>query len=353
MSQALNPTTIASSGQSTLIIPGDVGQYTAIDIYNATIFDLKMSGLPQGSIWLPMNSGVVLDPKNGLPAAVYFSPGQTTSQTASPANTVLTTLYLQGEPHPDYGPYVNTRYTNVAGSISVADITAQFLEGDAQTRSLTELDDTLSGNPILLPATGANTSLFLGARDASNTPRTILELSAQPGLTIECIVIKGDGSGNFGDFEAGNIYAGGAVKLVNSIFTAGSFGVPAVLRDTFTTGITSTAQQTLYTYTPPADGTFMIPWGFRPNNGVSGNIINIVVTFNDRYTNAAQTDGLAFLATTGVIFATNNGVSFANGVYMGLPLIIEAKGGTAITFKYRDPTNTPNDSVYAGLIQIG
>lgn len=347
MSQALNPTTINPSGQSTLTIPGDVGQYTAIDIYNASIFDLQVSGLPQGSIWLPMNAGVVLDPSKGLPAVVYFTPGQTTTLTPTPNNTVLTTLFLQGEPHPDYGAYVNTRYTNVGGGVTVTN--PDRIVDPSDSIGVQVLDNVPFSYVLLEPTTNTRGIMFQTI-DALNAHYNMLFLD--PGGSKVDIFPAAATPANNTTFMQSNLNLSAVVTSIAGNPTAGLTGVAAVVAKQITTGITSTANQVIINYAPAVAGIYRANCFVRVNNGVSGNNLTVQVTFASGFGTGAAND--SFLLTSGGLgpLRADGTVSIANSAfYYGASAPFYAATGTNIVINYRDPTNTPSDSI-AALIEF-
>lgn len=235
----------------------------------------------------------------------------------------------------------------INGSVVVPTTTAAFLEGTGQTLPLTEIDDG-TGNPILAPANGVGQALFLGARDLANALKVIAEISANGAINLQVL----NGSGGFGSIEGSDYYLLGAVKQINSIFTVGKFGVPAIVFEQRVNGITSTALQTIGTYTPPADGRFVLMASCRVNNGTSGQLLTVAAQFTAAFNNVVRGISCQLLSnnTSGL---AGGGVSFPNSEYSGISGQFFAKGGTVITMTYRDPANTPNDDVFYTLLQVG
>ena len=261
----------------------------------------------------------------------------------APSSDIAVALYSPGE-------QLTPAAVGISRSlVSVADIVAQFLEGDAQALKLTEVDDP-NGFPVLGPPSGANIGMGLGGNDSGNVFRTILEIHTDG--SIEATVLKHDGSGNFGDLEAGNYYIGGAVKLVDSLFTAGLTGVPAILAKQVTTGITSTAAQTIINYAPTVTGLYRLNVFIRLNNSVSGNNLTITVTYHNAFSGGSDTKNLTFNDAAANLIAAG-ATSFANRGFPGIPVVFYADSGANIQLSYRDPTNTPNDSVAAYLEFLG
>jgi hypothetical protein len=85
-------------------------------------------------------------------------------------------------------------------------------------------------------------------------------------------------------------------------------------------------------------------------NGTPGNNITFSVTFTNSNNNARTyflSMQAATASSTSTIFTGSNSVS--NFTYTGSTPLIAVKAGTTVTVAYRDPTNTPSDTVSATI----
>lgn len=111
--------------------------------------------------------------------------------------------------------------------------------------------------------------------------------------------------------------------------------------------VTSTSQQNILTMTVPVTGLYMISGYVRINNGTSGNDISFGCLYTDPDGTAVPIN-FDLTPNSGAISTFANGSNaFDNGWWSANTRTFYAKGGTAITITYTDPTNTPNDTVSA------
>lgn len=130
----------------------------------------------------------------------------------------------------------------------------------------------------------------------------------------------------------------------------------SVARATGQPTINATTAATVTSYTTPAfPGTafYLVLTNVNIANGTSGNSITLKVTYTEGSSGSAKTEYIRLVASGGSTEVVANGTqSFVNGVYLGNPLGVYALHGTTITVSYQDPTNTPNDSCQATIVQV-
>ena len=153
--------------------------------------------------------------------------------------------------------------------------------------------------------------------------------------------------GNFGGAAAW-IGGLGNIGAVGGQASAGSFGVPVIVAQAINQHITSTANQTLASFTPPADGLYVAYASFVFSNG-SNSTITMRAAFTDPLlgtgvhalfsTTNGFTNALAFIATPGTTVPA-------------APITFYAKGGSAITLEFQDTTGTPSDHVTMQLMRL-
>lgn len=262
----------------------------------------------------------------------------------APTSDIAVALYSPGE-------QVSTAAVPISRSlVSVADITAQFLEGDGQSLALTELD-TVSGNPMLLPANGAGIATAIGARDAGNVAREVVDVAAE--VENEFQVFAGNGSGGYGAIKGNNFYIIGVVKNLSGLFTVGNTGVSGIVAKQKTTGITSTALQTVLTFSVVTEGMYRINANYWLNNGTSPQNITFQVAITSGIGAGARTlSGLSVSQGNGPNRADGT-VAHNNSMYYAGAIPVYCAAGSTITVTYRDPANTPNDAVAVYVEYLG
>ena len=160
-----------------------------------------------------------------------------------------------------------------------------------------------------------------------------------------------------GGHTAIQISPGGAVGfnsgvgLVGSQSTAGSFGVPGIVAQTIRTNVTTTASQTILSFTPTASGLYRANGYVRFHNSASQSL-TANISYND------PDDGATIIYfSTGDVFASGGnpvgpilldgsnavGTTVARLGLLSIPFY--AAAGSAITCVYRDPGGSPNDFV--------
>ena len=300
------------------------------------------------------------------------------------------TWYAPGEAVPQITTLGNSP---IGGSTTTVTTQANELTGVGQTLGVTEVDR--GGNPALVPFSGANAQLLLGALDGSGVPVTLWTLDAVNNNTVNAGTLVNSNSnaiantasnagiehgslsasntpfidfhssGNNIDFDARLIASGGsgsngqgtlevnaasfqvdgAVSSVGGQATAGSLGVPVVVAQALAVQVTATTLQTILDYVVPVTGLYRVSVYFRLNNGTSPQ--NITCSFNwwDGSTVSSQS---AFLTTVGASLGVLNAFSLANGAYNTYASPVYAAAATHhIQVLYRDAGGTPNDFVTA------
>ena len=237
------------------------------------------------------------------------------------------------------------RVVNVGNAVTVG--TSNILQGTGQSRAVTTRD--LPGivpdrSPLLIPAianpVGDPTSIGLAPLDASGNPVTTAALLLAPTLLDSFAPVKCEST----------LAVVGSVSKVANMATDGALGVAGVVRAPGPVTVASTASQTILSHTPVANGFFRASVHMLLRNGTSGNAITLSVTYTDA-DGASRTT--FFVLASGSTFSVAAGVtSFGNSAWTGEPLCFYATTTGAITIAFRDPTNTPNDTVNAVLERL-
>src|SRR6185437_2002067 len=138
---------------------------------------------------------------------------------------------------------------------------------------------------------------------------------------------------------------------INSVAVTGT-GVPLVVASSGPTVISSTATQTLIDYTPTVSGLYRASMGVALNNGTSGQTVQAQVIYSAQTAGGAHRfAGVAAGAAAATVFL--NGVaSIPNGDYSLWSYTFYATTAGHIQISYRDPANTPNDTVSACIERL-
>lgn len=234
---------------------------------------------------------------------------------------LLGTWYAPGETVPA-APILGN--SPIGGSIT--NTIAQILQGANQFYGVTELDQ--ANEPMLIPVI-PDRALYLSTTDVNGSAVIGIEMQKSslsiPAGRIDLLMPVG--------------------YLYNAGFLAGQ-GLPGIVATYGPTVITSTAFQTLIDYTPLTNGLYRASIGVALNNGTSGQAVLADVT----YTAASAAGAHRFAAIqTGVTTVTvlDGVISHSNGDYACMPHAFYATTGGHIQIGYRDPANTPNDTVSA------
>ncbi len=149
------------------------------------------------------------------------------------------------------------------------------------------------------------------------------------------------------DNGSGDMTVSGALTSVGGQATTGSFGVATVVATTSAT-VTTTGSVTILSYTTGTSvGSYILYSSANIDNGTSGNDVGFSVT-EDAYTVALS--GNSNAADANVTFTGS--VSIPNGRYWNFPVFINVGPGVTITISYNDPTNTPNDIIWATIVRV-
>lgn len=326
-----------------ITVPGATAGAT-LYLHNQTDTSMDVYGDGNDSAYLgtiPAELGFfAIRPKRAY-LSLEFRPGTVLNADSAPSAYVDGQYFAPNEPDPGYPMIGLSRLVNVGNAVIVG--TSPILEGSGQVNGVTTRDIVGSpGGPGLIPATVENTlsgtSIALVALDGNGNPKisTMLAINATLAQFYGPLTVSG------------LLALAQNISMVCNIATDGAPGVATVVKALAPTLITSTASQTVASFTPTVSGVYRVALGFVLNNGVSGNAITVQAVYRDatgqgRSVNLVQVNGSTMLVGSG----TN---SFSNGSWAGQPMVFYAQAGTAISLVFRDPTNTPNDTVY-GLIE--
>lgn len=308
---------------------------TEFDVF--TDYGDYLGTVPAGVLFLPILIGYST-------LFLEFRAGSVVDSTNTPTNYVNGMIYSSNEKLPNLQPVALARSVNVGNNITMS--TTNILQGTAQQLGVTTKD--VIGAPSaagLIPAniasTISGTQIVIAAIDGSGNIvlATSLEISDVLAKFLGALEIDG------------TLTLLGKINEIAGMATDGVLGVPGVVKIPNLVTITTTAAQNIISITPPSDGWYRAALGFVLNNSVSGNAITAQATYQDaiginRGVNFTLINGSTFLVASG----TN---SFVNGGWACQPLTFYAKAAANITLIFRDPTNVPNDTVFAVLERLG
>ena len=293
----------------------------------------------------PAQAAPSLTPSLGWGGSITVTAAQPLGGTA-PSNPPAQQVTLEGFSQPRRVARSSlARVVNVGNAVTVG--TSNILQGTAQSRAVTTRD--LPGiapdkSPLLIPAianpTGDTTSIGLAPLDASGNPVTTAALLLAPTLLDSLAPVQCEST----------LAVVGKVSKVANMATDGALGVVAVPTAPAPVTVTVTTAQNIIVFTPPGNGWYRAGISFVLGNGVSGNAITAMVSYQDatgvnRGANFAMVNGSTNVIAAGI-------TSMANGGWACEPLMFYAKTGAQITISFRDPTNTPNDTVIAVLERL-
>lgn len=165
------------------------------------------------------------------------------------------------------------------------------------------------------------------------------------------------------DILLGSITGGstwpGAVSLTGGVLnvggqaTAGNFGVPVIVAQTPTAGVnvTTTGVQTLFSFTPPANGLYELRGTFVQANG-SASTYDFWASYADPVTLGNPKASLITSQGAIPLIAASFGISTGTSVPCA-PTTFNAQGpGHPINVQFNDHAGTPNDTVYAQLWRL-
>jgi hypothetical protein len=289
-------------------------------VFNESQCEIQFA-FPDGNTpFLPSGGWMKLELNPSVTNYTYLVVATLTGQLVS---ILVTVWYGPGEPVPEIYSLGNSP---IGGSFS--NLNAQILQGAGQTLAVTTADGGSSGTgPELIP-TAATAILGLEAKNAG-TPKLGLEVKTNGGLFIP-----------------------NRVEFYNNDTVFGN-GLPGIVDITHETLVTSTAQQNFASYSNGAQDTLLLAVGYaRVANGTSGNL----VTFGVSYTNPQGDVRTAyFLMQENLVNATilfSGTPNVPNATYSGMVELISLKAGNTATVVYRDPTNTPSDTVSCLLLRV-
>jgi hypothetical protein len=137
-----------------------------------------------------------------------------------------------------------------------------------------------------------------------------------------------------------NVAVTGVFSLYKNVATAG-LGVPATYGSGRVGPITNAASGTICTFTPAADGTFQLGANVLVTTSTT-HTFTVTVAYTDEG-NTGRTLTLTFSQVSGTLLTAITNVT-GLGAYEGVPLIVRAKGGTAITIQ------TAAGGTYTGVV---
>lgn len=251
----------------------------------------------------------------------------------APVSLLLADLYVPGEQLDGMGALGNSP-VNGGATVTFPDRIV-----DPSDNVGIQVLDLGAGVTVLLRPTAINRGFRIQTIDGAAITHTVFD--AQPGGFLSL--------GELGK----TAFINSNIGTIGGIGTTGALGMPGVVAEASFTGITSTATQMILSYQTPlaADIRFMACMTIRPNNAVSGNNITASITWTSP-DNSTGTQVFQFSGGSAYVVA-NGATNIVNGSRVGLPLYGMAKANTTIILNYRDPTNAPNDDVFADLVMLG
>lgn len=314
-----------------IVAPGTTAGATFY-LHNQTDTSMDVYGDGSDSEYLgtiPAELGFfAIHPRKGY-LSLEFRPGTVLNASSAPSAYVDGQYFAPGEADPGYPMIGLSRLVNVGNSLTVSNAT--LLQGTGQNDGVTTHDETVgsTGGAALIPANvqPGGSPLMLFPIDASGNVLVAAGILIAPALTT----------------LQNALALGGAITQLAGKATAGALGVAGIIGAPGPTPIIVTTAVNVLDMAPPAAGFYRASVHALINNGVSGNAITFSLTYRD----AAGTARTNFFAMqSGSTFLTAAGVSsFGNAGWASEPLCFYAGVAGNITFTYRDPTNTPNDTV--------
>ena len=308
---------------------------TEFDVF--TDYGDYLGTVPAGVLFLPILIGYST-------LFLEFRAGSVVNSTNTPTNYVNGMIYSSNEKKPNLQPVALARSVNVGNNITMS--TTNILEGTGQLLGVTTKD--IAGSPNgagLIPASVDNgltgTQILLAALNGSGNAElsTALEISGSLAKFLGALEIDGI------------LTLLGKINEIAGMATDGVLGVPGIVKIPNLVTITSTVAQNIIAVAPPNDGWYRAALGFVLNNSVSGNAITAQATYQDA---TGVNRGVFFSLINGSTQLLGAGVSsFVNGSWTCQPLTFYAKAAANITLIFRDPTNVPNDTVFAILERLG
>lgn len=210
-----------------------------------------------------------------------------------------------------------------AGQVDVGTLVLQDNVPDTSLGALAPTANT-TGTPLTLSTLTASLVALLG----SIVPTGLNGLfDIDVDATNDIHFYRASGFQTWLDHLTGKMHIGGSIAEVDSVTTAGNFGVATVVASSIETLITGTAGQTIATFTPTVSGNYEIKVYFRVITGTTS--VRVNASYNDA--SGSQSDDLlpttseavgsyrtitAFVnATTGAPVAVGIVASVANQVY--------------------------------------
>jgi hypothetical protein len=186
-------------------------------------------------------------------------------------------------------------------------------------------------------------SISLGRNTSPNGP--FFEVVGGP-TQLDNANITTDGSGALRVGTTATVIGGlsafGGVARVGSNGTVGSFGVAPIVAQALSVGVTSTAAQTLVSFTPPANATYRINLVISFGN-TSDQLLTAKVVCRDVALGTNQTN-FFISGQTGIVLAGNNACTHGQQIATA-PLVIAAGAAGTVSIIYQDPGGAPNDRV--------
>lgn len=262
-----------------------------------------------------------------------------------------------------YAPYETPPRVPILGNSpiggSVATANSTILIGVGQLYGLTEFDQTSDGpGPGLIPVSigSGPAPLYLLVRDNAGGAHLVAVFDVTT-MTLAVDIDCDPGTVKAGILQVSNAHVVLTDKFTNynaEVLTNG--GVPALVAGTIPNGflVATIGAKTVFSYTTPNDGakhSYRITVSVFVNNGTTGN--NLTCTINYVDISAAPHSGNVPFHNGGVAVVVMNGAtSLGNADYRGLAMEFTANPNTIISLSYNDPTNTPNDTVFAHLERL-
>ena len=227
------------------------------------------------------------------------------------------------------------RVVNVGNAVTVG--TSTLLEGSNQLLGVSERD-------VAVPNANAGSALYPAVAQSGGTPIGLFPADANgnPNASAGMIARPAD------VLAQSPLTLLGAILAVGGVTTAGAFGVPVIVASSGLVAVTLTTLQTILNFATVVNGLYRASVYALIANSISGNACTLQASW---FAGSARTAD--FTLTNGATQAVAAGVTaLANGGWAGAGLTFFATSGGAIQITYRDPTNTPNDTVIAVLERL-
>jgi hypothetical protein len=136
----------------------------------------------------------------------------------------------------------------------------------------------------------------------------------------------------------------GKISSVGGQASAGSFGVPVIVAQALSQAVTTTGDQTILTYTPPAVGLYRVSGYAHESNGSASNL-TFRFTYQDPSAGGTTTAYFSWNTTGSPAFLNAFAINFGTNLLFVSPITVYANTGTNIVVHWNNSAGTPSDHI--------